>query len=228
MLTQGDIIYVGLDVDDTQYHGSALDKNTGEVITFKCRPTLKGLLNQLAKLHKCFPKSTFRLCYEASYIGYTLQRDLVAKDYHCDVVAPTSIPSPRGKQVKTDRIDAAQLVQFYANNLLTLVTIPEPEQEQDRDLIRSRQKLLEQQTELRKHIQALLRRNGRHYKAETQNKSHWTLHHYGWLDRTTEASSWSFKVNLELLVRQLKDINSSWPSTVSKLKHWLKHPATSH
>ncbi len=31
------IIYVGLDVDDTQYHGSAFDKNTGEVITFKCR-----------------------------------------------------------------------------------------------------------------------------------------------------------------------------------------------
>ena len=26
------IIYVGLDVDDTQYHGSALDKNSGEVI----------------------------------------------------------------------------------------------------------------------------------------------------------------------------------------------------
>ncbi len=40
------IIYLGLglDVDDTQYHGSAFDKNTGEVIDFKCRPTLKGLL----------------------------------------------------------------------------------------------------------------------------------------------------------------------------------------
>ena len=30
------IIHVGLDVDDTQYHGSALDKRTGEVIDFKC------------------------------------------------------------------------------------------------------------------------------------------------------------------------------------------------
>jgi len=39
-------------------------------------------------------------------------------------VAPTSIPSPRGKQIKTDRIDAAQLVQFYANGLLTLVEVP--------------------------------------------------------------------------------------------------------
>jgi hypothetical protein len=38
------IVYVGLDIDDTQYHGSALDRNTGDVIGFKCRPTLKGLL----------------------------------------------------------------------------------------------------------------------------------------------------------------------------------------
>ena len=35
------ILYVGLDVDDTRYHGSALNKNTGEVIDFQCRPTLK-------------------------------------------------------------------------------------------------------------------------------------------------------------------------------------------
>lgn len=35
------IIYIGLDVDDTQYHGSAFSKETGEVIGFKSRPTLK-------------------------------------------------------------------------------------------------------------------------------------------------------------------------------------------
>lgn len=55
---------------------------------------------------------------------------------------------------------------------------------------------------------ALLRRNGRHYKVETQNKTHWTLHHYCWLDRTIEASSGSLKVNLALLLRQLKGINN--------------------
>ncbi len=83
------------------------------------------------------------MCYEAPYIGYTLQRDLAEKGYYCDVVAPTSIPSPRGKQIKTDRIDAAQLAQFYANDLLTLVSIPERQMEQDRDLMRSRQNLLQ-------------------------------------------------------------------------------------
>jgi len=48
------LIHVGLDVDDTQYHGSALSKDTGEIIDFKCRPTLKDLLDQLTKLGKHF------------------------------------------------------------------------------------------------------------------------------------------------------------------------------
>ena len=41
------IIRVGFDSDDAQYHRSTLDKNTGEVIEFKCRPTQKGLLSEL-------------------------------------------------------------------------------------------------------------------------------------------------------------------------------------
>jgi len=202
------LIYIGLDVDDTQYHGSALNKDTGEVITFQCRPTLTGLVKQLAKFDHAFPDSTLSLCYEASYIGYTLQRDLVKHGYHCDVVAPSSIPSPRGKQVKTDRIDAAQLAHFYANGLLTTVTIPEPEQEQDRDLLRSRQKLIDQRKELRTHILSLLRRNGRHFRQETPNKAHWTLPHQSWLDKVVTTSSGSFAINLSLLVRQLKAVNS--------------------
>ncbi len=78
-----------------------------------------------------------------------------------------AFPLPRGKQVKTDRIDATQLAQFYANGLLTCVSIPVRELEQDRDLMRSRQNLLQQQTDLRKHMQALLRRNGLHYKTQS-------------------------------------------------------------
>ena len=103
---QQNILYVGLDVDDTQYHGSAFSKDSGEVVDFKCRPTLKGLLNQLDKLDKLaghFPGCSIKLCYEASYVGYYLQRDLMSHGVHCDVVSPSSIPSPRGKAVKTDR-----------------------------------------------------------------------------------------------------------------------------
>ena len=147
------------------------------------------------------------MCYEASYVGYCLQRDLIANGVHCDIVSPSSIPSPRGKAIKTDRIDAGYLAQFYANELLTIVQPPDEEQEQDRDLLRSRQKVMQQRNQLRKHMQSVLRRSGLRYKAETGNKSHWTKHHYCWLDRTIDGLSGSLKVNLELLLRQLKALN---------------------
>jgi hypothetical protein len=30
----GTVVYVGIDVDDVQYHGSVLDRQTGEVLGF--------------------------------------------------------------------------------------------------------------------------------------------------------------------------------------------------
>ena len=156
------IIHIGLDVDDTQYHGAAFNKQTGEVIDFKCRPTLKGLLQQLDRMAQHFSGCTIKLCYEASYIGYSLQRDLMSNDIHCDSISPGSIPSPRGKVIKADRIDAGYMAQFYANDLLTIVQPPDEEQEQDRDLLRSRQKVMQQRNHLRKHLQSVLRRSGLH------------------------------------------------------------------
>ena len=205
---QQTIIHVGLDVDDAPYHGSAFNKHTGDVIDFQCRPTLKALIGQLDKRANHVPGCAIKTCYEASYIGYTLQRDLMAQGIHCDIAAPTSIPTPCGKAIKTDRIDAGYLAQFYANGLLTMVQTPDAEQEQDRDLLRSRQNLLQHQTELRRHIQALLRRHGLHDKAQTQHKTHWTTHHDGWLERTLAGLSGSLKVNLDLLLRQLKGLNT--------------------
>ncbi len=61
------------------------------------------------------------------------------------VVAPTSIPRRAGKSVKTDLIDASELAQFYANRLLKVVAAPDVQLEQDRDLFRSRQQLVQQQ-----------------------------------------------------------------------------------
>ncbi len=201
------VTYIGLDVDDTQYHGSALNKHSGEFIDFACRPTRKGLVSQLDKLSDYFEHCVLKLCYEASTIGFALQRDLCKVGYDCEVIAPGSIARTRGKMIKTDRIDAADLARFYANGLLTIVKVPDAEQEQDRDLLRSRQHIMQQQTDLRSHLHSLLRRQGLHYKAETKNKTHWTQHHYGWLDRTVDSCSGSLQINLRFLLRQLRSLD---------------------
>ena len=50
----GNVVSVGIYVDDVQYHGSALDRHTGEVLDFCCRPTLKGVVGQLTKVNEYF------------------------------------------------------------------------------------------------------------------------------------------------------------------------------
>jgi hypothetical protein len=49
------VIYVGIDVDDVHYHGSVLDQHTGEVLDFRCRPTVKRLVDQLEKTRAYLP-----------------------------------------------------------------------------------------------------------------------------------------------------------------------------
>ena len=133
------IVSVGIGVDVMRYHGCALSPRTGEVLDFRCRPTLKGLVGQLEKLRDHFGEVQLKLCYETSYVGFSLQRDLEDRGDVCAVVAPSSIPRRAGKSVKTDRIDATELAEFYANGLLTVLTAPDAQIEQDRDLLRSRQ-----------------------------------------------------------------------------------------
>jgi len=67
--------------------------------------------------------------------------------------------------------------------LLTIVTVPDPEVEEDRDLLQSRQQLMQQQGSLRRRMRSLLRRNGLHYKAETERKTRWQTR----LNRTIEG-----------------------------------------
>ena len=76
------ILHIGLDVDDSRYHGSAFDKQPSEIIDFRCRPTLKGLLTQLYELQRHFPGRSIRLCYEASYLDFHLPSLLRRNSLH--------------------------------------------------------------------------------------------------------------------------------------------------
>ena len=83
---------------------------------------------------------------------------------------------------------------------------------------------MQQQGSLRRHIQSLLRRNGLHYKAETERKTHWRIHHYGWLNRTVEGCSGSLQVNLALLLRQLNSLDEILLPTARRLRPWQLRP----
>ncbi len=45
------LLFVGLDVDDTAFHATIIAQNTGETWYFKCRPTSAQLTEKLLKIH---------------------------------------------------------------------------------------------------------------------------------------------------------------------------------
>jgi hypothetical protein len=103
------------------------------------------------------------------------------------MAAPTDAFPTKHERVAARRGLQRPVEKTSTLRLLTIVTVPDPEVEEDRDLLQSRQQLMQQQESLRRHMRSLLYRNGLHYKAETERKTHWLTHHYGRLNRTIEG-----------------------------------------
>ncbi|MHB1223499.1 MAG: IS110 family transposase, partial [Gemmatimonadaceae bacterium] len=118
---------------------------------------LRRLFVRLAAEH---PGTELRACYEASGAGYVLQRAITAWGHHCDVVAPSLIPTRPGHQRKHDRYDASQLARLYRAGELTVIHIPAAEEEALRDLVRCRTTLQRQLHRARQHVIKFLTRRG--------------------------------------------------------------------
>lgn len=205
-MSQSPVFFLGLDVDDKNFHGFAISPTTGEITDFRCAPNTLALSKQLKKISN--KPESFKICYEASYLGFSLCRSLRDLGYHCDVIAPSLIPEKKGRKVKTDRLDAEKLARLYLGQLLTVVHVPDLSQEADRDLVRSRKFLSDQLVRVKKHINSLVRRRGLNFKTEDKGKKNWTMEYIRWLKTNVKnETQLSVKVNLEILLRQYEGIN---------------------
>lgn len=113
------------------------------------------------------------IVYEAGPCGYGLARQLCARGYRCEVVAPTLIPRKAGDRIKTDRRDALALAHFARAGDLTAVMIPPEPDEAIRDLSRARQDAVRARLKARQQLKAMLLRHGHRYVG----KSSWTAAH---------------------------------------------------
>lgn len=70
------------------------------------------------------PPPELQIVYEAGPCGYGMARQLCARGYRCEVIAPSLIPRKPGDRIKTDRRDALSLAHFARGGDLTAVMIP--------------------------------------------------------------------------------------------------------
>lgn len=203
-----DIIFIGLDVDDKKFHGCTYELESEERIEFSCRPTIGHLVKKLKGINK--EGYEIQICYEATYLGYTLCRDLMKRDYHCDVIAPSLIPQQPGFKRKTDKIDSRKLAEYYANGQLTKVVVPDEAMERVRDLIRSRNFFGKQLKALKVHILSECRRCGIDYKSSLPAGSagkYWTKVHRKWFQgEVSKQKDRNLRANFEMMLKQLEQL----------------------
>ena len=217
------ILFIGLDVDDKAFHGYGISSDSGESIEFSCKPTVKSLQSKLA-LHIISGLKP-RLCYEATFLGFSLYRRLKAVGVECDVIAPSLVPKTSGARVKTDRLDCKSLAEYYRSGLLTVVQVPDEQQEIHRDIIRSRHFLQNQVKSLKLHILSLCRRMDLNYKQETEKKNYWTTEHQNWLESKVRAiGDSSLQFNFVTLINQLNQLRAQVESYTTKINRLAEEP----
>jgi len=115
-----------------------------------------------------------------------------------------------GERVKTDRLDAAKLAEYYAKDLLTPIYIPDETDEEVRDILRSRNFLVKQRKMLKTHILSACKRYDIRFQDETGRKTNWTDQHIAWL--RTRAKSMSrpvCQIDIEMLLAQYTSLSEN-------------------
>jgi transposase len=167
--------FVGLDVHADTI-AVAVAETDGEVRALGVIPNRPESIRRLVK--QLGPGDRLRMCYEAGPTGYVLYWQVTGLGVHCDVVAPTLVPTKAGDRVKTDRRDAVKLARSYRAGDLTAVWVPDAPHEALRDLVRAREVAKKDQLRARHRLSKLLLRTGRRPPSTLKA---WTQRHLQWV-----------------------------------------------
>jgi len=171
--------YVGLDVHAATITVAVAEcGRDGDIRNLGTIPNRPDAVRK--KIHKLVKEyQTIMVCYEAGPCGYTIYWQLTGMNVHCDVIAPSLIPTKAGDTVKTDRRDAIKLAKYYRSGDLEPVFVPDRAHEALRDLVRAREAAKKDLRSARHRLGKFLLRNGLYRPKHIV--SNWTQKHMDWI-----------------------------------------------
>ena len=168
-------VFVGMDVHAETIAVAVAESRdqVRSVGTIANRPeAIRRVLGKLGKPGK------LKVCYEAGPTGYALYWQLTRMGIHCEVIAPSLVPTKAGERIKTDRRDAEKLARSYRSGDLTPVWVPDARHEALRDLVRAREAAKADQLRAKHRLGKYLLRNG---QRPTEGCRAWTATWWQWV-----------------------------------------------
>lgn len=165
---QGRNIFVGIDVHKKNY--VVVARVDGE--TIKKWTTSASPEKFAEQLIKYFGTGKIETAYEAGFSGFALHRELEKHGIHNRVVHAAGIEVAVNDRVKTDKRDAHKLSALLEVGRIRGIRIPSEEEENNRQLTRTRQQLVEDRAAIKNKIRMKFHQQGFIEPEETRHMSH--------------------------------------------------------
>jgi transposase len=137
-------------------------------------------------LHQNFPGGRFHCVYEAGYFGFWIHDALQEEGIECMVVNPADVPTAHWEKTrKTDRVDANKLARSLAigpEGHLRPIFIPSRQSQEDRTLVRMRERCVQHQTRIKNRIKAMAQYYGFSTPDDIADQ-HWSRRYLHWLEQ---------------------------------------------
>ena len=179
------IIKIGMDVHSTNYTLCAMEPTIGaEDRVFgqvQVAPDYKEVICFIESLKMklgFFDHYSIECGYEAGCLGYTLYHQLMCAGIKCVILAPTTMLTPQGQRIKTDKRDAHLIAQCLCYGGYHPVYIPTGEDDAVKEYLRMRDDHKLALKKLKQQINAFVLRHGNLYAG-----TKWTIKHVTWLKK---------------------------------------------
>ena len=174
-------VYVGMDVHEASFSLCCYTNEKEEAeYPQKVQGHYSKVLNYVEAMRFHYGDDALFICgYEAGCLGFTLYHQLTAHGVKCIILAPTTMPQPKGKKkIKTDKRDARNIARCLAHHEYSPVHVPTAQYEQTKEYIRMRD---DHKLALKKVKQQILAFCLRHNYRFDGTCSNWTQAHLRWL-----------------------------------------------
>lgn len=143
-------LYAGIDLHKNKWVVT-VRTDSCHINTFVCPPDEGKLLKTLQNKWQA---AKIKAVYEAGCFGYHLADYLNSNGIETLIVAPHTIPTPRGSFVKTDKIDSRKLALELSKGSLKSIYLRSTEELYNRSLVRKRIQLVKRKRQLITRLKA--------------------------------------------------------------------------
>lgn len=175
-------------------------------------------------LKRKYPGANFKVCYEAGFSGFSAQRWLMSHDIDCQVVNAADVATnDKEKRKKSDKIDARKLCEHLQTKKMKGIYIPSIHWEHARSLVRTRIKIVSNQTRCKNRIWQLLNFSGLSLPKGYEAGQYWSKHFIKELE-AIDCTTEELQTALNLYIKDYQQTRSLLLEATRAIRKLCKRP----